>query len=40
LRESFFKVDEELEKDGGKEELAKMKKESPANKSPIYKLLG
>jgi hypothetical protein len=34
------KVDEELEKEGGKEELAAMKRKNPPNKAPLFKLLG
>jgi len=33
-------VDVGLEKEEGKEELAKIKKESPPNKSPLFKILG
>lgn len=40
LIESFLKIDEELEKDTGKEELAKMKRANPASKSPLFKILG
>lgn len=40
LRRSFLKVDEELEKDNGKEELATMKRKNPPNKAPLFKLLG
>ena len=40
LRESFLRVDEELEKDTGKEELAQMKRKNPPNKSPLFKILG
>jgi serine/threonine protein phosphatase PrpC len=40
LRQSFLKVDEELEKEGGKEELAAMKRKNPPNKAPLFKLLG
>ena len=40
LREVFLEVDKELEKDTGKEELAAMKRKSPPNKSPIFKILG
>lgn len=40
LKESFLKVDEELEKETGKEELATMKRKNPPNKAPLFKLLG
>jgi hypothetical protein len=40
LKESFLKVDEELEKEAGKEELASMKRKNPPNKAPLFKLLG
>ena len=40
LRQSFLKVDEELEKETGKEELAVMKRKQPPNKAPLFKLLG
>ena len=40
LKQSFLKVDEELEKDKGKEELATMKRANPPNKAPLFKLLG
>ena len=40
MRLSFLKVDEELEKEGGKAELATMKKQNPPNKAPLFKLLG
>jgi serine/threonine protein phosphatase PrpC len=40
LRQSFLKVDEELEKESGKEELAAMKRKNPPNKAPLFKLLG
>lgn len=40
LRASFLKVDEELEKETGKEELAAMKRKNPPNKAPLFKLLG
>lgn len=40
MRLSFLKVDEELEKEGGKAELAAMKKDNPPNKAPLFKLLG
>ena len=33
-------MDVELEREEGKEELAKIKKESPPNKSPLFKILG
>jgi hypothetical protein len=32
-------VDEELEKEAGKEELAKMKRSNPGAKSPLLKIL-
>lgn len=35
-----MKVDEELEKETGKEELANMKRKNPPNKAPLFKLLG
>ena len=35
-----MKIDEELEKDTGKEELAVMKRKCPPNKSPLFKILG
>lgn len=38
--ESFFKIDEELTKDWGKEEIANMKRKNPPNKSPLMKILG
>ena len=40
LKQNFLKIDEELEKDGGKEELAVMKRKNPPNKAPLFKLLG
>jgi serine/threonine protein phosphatase PrpC len=40
LKQSFLKVDEELEKEAGKEELAAMKRKNPPNKAPLFKLLG
>ena len=40
LKESFLRIDEELEKDTGKEALAAMKRKSPPNKSPLFKILG
>lgn len=40
LKQSFLKVDEELEKETGKEELASMKRKNPPNKAPLFKLLG
>jgi len=40
LRQSFLKIDEELEKEAGKEELAAMKRKNPPNKAPLFKLLG
>lgn len=40
LKESFLKVDEELEKEAGQEELANMKRKNPPNKAPLFKLLG
>jgi serine/threonine protein phosphatase PrpC len=40
LKQSFLKVDEELEKETGKEELAVMKRKNPPNKAPLFKLLG
>lgn len=33
-------MDEELEKDTGKEYLTELKKKQPPNKSPLFKLLG
>ena len=33
-------MDEELEKEAGKEELAAMKRKNPPNKAPLFKLLG
>ena len=38
--ESFFKIDEELTKDWGKDEIANMKRKNPPNKSPLMKILG
>lgn len=40
LKQSFLKVDEELEKESGKEELAAMKRKNPPNKAALFKLLG
>jgi serine/threonine protein phosphatase PrpC len=40
LRESFLKVDEELEKETGKKWLADLKRKNPPNKAPLFKLLG
>lgn len=40
MRLSFLKVDEELEKEGGKAWLADLKKSNPPNKAPLFKLLG
>lgn len=40
LVESFFKIDEELTKDWGKDEIANMKRKNPPNKSPLMKILG
>ena len=40
LRESFLRIDEDLEKDWGREEIANMKRKEPPNKSPLFKLLG
>ena len=40
MKESFLKVDEELEKDSGKQKLAEIKRSLPQNKSPLHKLLG
>lgn len=40
LKRSFLRVDEELERENGKEELATMKKANPPNKAPLFKLLG
>ena len=40
LKQSFLKVDEELEKETGKNELAVMKRKNPPNKAPLFKLLG
>lgn len=38
--ESFFKIDEELTKDWGRDEIANMKRKNPPNKSPLMKILG
>jgi len=35
-----MQVDKELESDTGKDELTQMKKKSPPNKSPLFKILG
>ena len=40
LRESFLKIDEELEGAQGQEELQAFKKLNPPNKSPLFKILG
>lgn len=40
MRESFLKVDEELEKEDGKKWLAELKRKNPPNKAPLFKLLG
>lgn len=40
LKESFLQIDEKLETDAGKEELAAMKRKSPPNKSALFKILG
>lgn len=40
LKQSFLKIDEELEKEDGKKELADMKRKNPPNKAPLFKLLG
>ena len=40
LTESFFKIDEELTKDWGRDEIANMKRKNPPNKSPLMKILG
>lgn len=40
LKESFLKVDEELEKEDGKKWLADLKRKNPPNKAPLFKLLG
>lgn len=40
LRDSFLRIDEDLEKDWGREEIANMKRKEPPNKSPLFKLLG
>ena len=40
LKESFLSVDVHIELPDGKEELTKMKKSAPPNKSPIFKILG
>jgi hypothetical protein len=34
-----MQVDKELETESGKEELTNMKKKSPPNKSPLFKIL-
>jgi len=39
LREGYLKIDEELTKDWGREELANMKKKNPPSKSPLFKIL-
>ena len=40
LVESFLKIDEELTKDWGRDEIANMKRKNPPNKSPLMKILG
>ena len=40
LRQSFLEIDRQLEKEDGREELAKMKRSNPPNKAPLFKLLG
>ena len=40
LKEAFFKIDEELEKDWGRDEIAAMKRKNPPNKTPLMKILG
>lgn len=35
-----MKIDEVLETETGKNELAEMKRKNPPNKSPLFKLLG
>jgi len=40
LEEGFLMVDDELEKEAGKMELAEMKRKNPPNKSPLLKLIG
>jgi serine/threonine protein phosphatase PrpC len=40
LKQSFLRVDQELEKEDGREELAAMKRKNPPNKAPLFKLLG
>jgi hypothetical protein len=39
LRDSFLKIDEDLCKDWGREEIANMKRKNPPNKSPLLKTL-
>lgn len=40
LVETFFRIDEEISKDWGREEIASMKRSNPPNKSPLMKILG
>ena len=40
LRDSFLRIDHDLELDWGREEIANMKRKEPPNKSPLFKLLG
>ena len=40
LRDGFLRIDQDLEKDWGREEIANMKRKEPPNKSPLFKLLG
>jgi len=40
LRESFLQVDKEIAAEDGQEELANMKKKSPPNRAPLFKILG
>lgn len=40
LVDGYFKIDEDLDKDWGKDEIMHLKKKNPPNKSAIFKLLG
>jgi len=39
MRKGFLKIDYKLEKEGGLDEVAEMKRTNPPNKSPLMKIL-
>ena len=40
INKVYLKIDEELNKDWGREEIQNLKKKNPPNKSPLFKMLG